>query len=157
MKMTKILVLSAILLTSCFASYAITNTAIAISGTNIVLSWPSYGYESYLIQYRQTLDATDSWSCLTNAYPANSTNLTTFTLYGVVSPPGLGGGGGGGGGGALLHHRFPTLREGQGPLVALGHWLNQPTALAAQSHCPFIPPALTCQVIRFSILRPAKR
>lgn len=81
-----------------FTAHAITNTAIAVSGTNLVLSWPSYGYESYLIQYRQTLDPTDSWSVVTNAYPANSTNRTTFTIYGIVPPPGGGGSGGGGGG-----------------------------------------------------------
>ena len=76
-------------------AHAITNTAIAVSGTNLVLSWPSYGYESYFIQYRQTLDPSDSWSALTNAYHANSTNRTTFTLYGLVPPPASGGGGSG--------------------------------------------------------------
>jgi hypothetical protein len=84
MKTTKKLVLFAVLLVSGFTSHAITNTAIAVSGTNIVLSWPSYGYEIYLVQYRQTLDLSDSWSALTNAYPANSTNRTTFTIFGVV-------------------------------------------------------------------------
>lgn len=77
-----------------FTSHAITNTAIAISGTNLVLSWPSYGYESYLVQYRQTLDSTDSWSQLVNAYPA-ATNRTIYTLYGLVPPPAVGGGGSG--------------------------------------------------------------
>lgn len=68
-------------------SFAITNTAIAVSGTNLVLSWPSYGYEHYLIQYRQTLDPTDSWSTVTNDYPANSTNRSTFVMYGLVPLP----------------------------------------------------------------------
>jgi hypothetical protein len=80
------------------SALAITNTAIAVSGTNIVLSWPSYGYESYLIQYRKTLDPTDSWSQLANAYLANSTNRTKFTIYGVVPPSGGSGSGGSGGG-----------------------------------------------------------
>ena len=66
-------------------SHAITNSAIAVSGTNIILSWPSLGYESYLVQYRQTLNPSDSWSVLTNAYHANSTNRTTLTLYGAVT------------------------------------------------------------------------
>jgi hypothetical protein len=82
------------MLASPFASQAITNTAIAVSGTNIVLSWPSYGYESYLVQYRQTLDPTDSWSQVVNAYPANSTNRTTYTLYGLATPAIVGSGGG---------------------------------------------------------------
>ena len=57
-----------------------------------MLSWPSFGYESYLVQYRQTLDPSDSWSVLINAYHANSTNRTTLTLYGAVT--GSGGSGG---------------------------------------------------------------
>lgn len=93
MKMLKKLALIAVLLLSGFASHAITNTAIAVSGTNIVLSWPSYGYEIYLVQSRQTLDPSDTWSTLTNAYPANSTNRTTLTVYGVVPPPATNGGG----------------------------------------------------------------
>lgn len=86
------------LLASGFTAQAITNSAIAVSGTNIVLSWPSYGYESYLIQYRQTLDPSDSWSALTNAYHANSTNRTTFTIFGVVPQQGGNGGNYSGGG-----------------------------------------------------------
>jgi len=89
---TKRLVLFLALLVSGFTSHAITNSAIAVSGTNIVLSWPSFGYESYLVQYRQTLDPTDSWSVLTNAYHANSTNRTTLTLRGAVTAPGGSGG-----------------------------------------------------------------
>lgn len=85
---------------SAIHSFAITNTMITVSsGTNIVLYWPSYGYETYLIQYRQTLSATDSWSQLTNAYYANGTNFTTYTLYGVVPGPSSGGSGSGGSGG----------------------------------------------------------
>ena len=102
MKTIKRGIISAIvLLVSGFTSHAITNTAIAVSGTNIILSWPSHGYENYLVQYRQTLDPSDSWSDVTNAYPANSTNRTTFTIYGVVPSPSGGGNSGnlsGGGG-----------------------------------------------------------
>jgi hypothetical protein len=98
MKMIKLSIIGAVALSfaSAVQTHAITNTAITISGTNLVLSWPSYGYETYLVQYRQTLDTTDSWSVLTNAYPANSTNRTTFTLYGLVPPPASGGGSGSG-------------------------------------------------------------
>jgi len=101
MKIIKQAIIGAVALSFATAihSFAITNTVIAVSGTNIVLSWPSYGYESYLIQYRQTLAPTDSWSQLVNAYPANSTNMTTYTLYGLASPPAGGGNGGGGSGG----------------------------------------------------------
>jgi hypothetical protein len=92
------LIIAAFILGSAFASHAITNTVINVSGTNIVLSWPSFGYETYMIEYRQTLSPTDSWSQLTNDYYANSTNMTTFTLYGLASPPPSSGGGSGGSG-----------------------------------------------------------
>lgn len=72
-------------------SPAVEGQALEIQGTNLVLSWPSQGYESYLIQYRQTLDESTPWTQLTNSYHANSTNRTTFTIYGVVSPPAPGG------------------------------------------------------------------
>lgn len=88
-----------LLFASVIHSIAITNTTITVSsGTNIVLYWPSYGYETYLIQYRQTLSATDSWSQLTNDYYANGTNFTTYAIYGVVPRPASGGSGGGGSG-----------------------------------------------------------
>jgi hypothetical protein len=72
-----------LLLASPLMSQAITNTAMAASGTNIVLSWPSYGYESYLVESRQTLDSTDSWSQVVNAYPAN-TNRTTYKIGAIL-------------------------------------------------------------------------
>jgi len=92
---TSILAGAVVVLASPLASQAITNTAIAVSGTNLVLSWPSYGYESYLIQYRQTLDQTDSWSQVINAYPAK-TNRTTYMLYGLAATRATSGGGGSG-------------------------------------------------------------
>ena len=110
-------VLSVVLSGFCYSLHALTNTAIAVSGTNIVLSWPSYGYESYLIQYRQTLNATDSWSNLTNAYPANSTNRTTYTLYGLVPPPNTNSGGGSG------NVSLPPMPDGL--LVAPRRWFRR--------------------------------
>ena len=88
MKSIKLLILAAFC-ASGFAAHAITNTAIAVSGTNLVLSWPSYGYEVYLVQYRHTLDPSDFWSDYTNAYPANSTNRTTLTLSGLAGSSGM--------------------------------------------------------------------
>ena len=75
---------------------AVVDQALQIQGTNLVLSWPSPGgYQQYLIQSRPTLDPSTPWTELTNAYPANSTNRTTYTIYGVVPPPSIAGGGGG--------------------------------------------------------------
>src|ERR1700742_3234384 len=84
MKKLQALILAGVLLISGISAKAITNTAIAASGTNIILSWPSYGYETYLIQSCQDLSS-NTWTNLFNAFPANSTNLTTFTNYGVLT------------------------------------------------------------------------
>lgn len=72
---------------SAIHSSAVVGQALQVQGTNLVLSWPSQGYEQYYVRYRQTLNPDDSWSCFTNAYPANSTNRTTLIIYGVVPPP----------------------------------------------------------------------
>ena len=61
-------------------SFGVVDQSIQVQGTNLVLSWPSLGYESYLIQYRPTLDPPTPCQELTNAYPANSTNRSTFTI-----------------------------------------------------------------------------
>ena len=53
---------------------------------DIVLSWPSTGNEHYLIQYRPTFDPSTPWQNLTNNYPANSTNHTTYRIFNVVPP-----------------------------------------------------------------------
>jgi hypothetical protein len=82
-----ITIIAGFLLATSIQSFAIVGLDIEKQGTNIVISWPSLGYEHYLIQYRPTLDPGTPWENLTNNYPANSTNRTTFTLYGVVPPP----------------------------------------------------------------------
>ena len=82
----------ALLLTSSAYTHAIVGIGIERQCTNIVVSWPSTGSEHYLIQHRPTLDPSTPWTNLTNNYPANSTNRTTFTVYGVT-PPCSGGGG----------------------------------------------------------------
>jgi hypothetical protein len=72
-------------------AFAVEGLGIERDCTNIVLSWPSAGYEHYLIQHRATLALETPWTILTNYYPANSTNRTTYTVYGVASPCDSGG------------------------------------------------------------------
>jgi hypothetical protein len=142
-----------VFLVSGFTSQAITNTAIAVSGTNIVLSWPSYGYESYLVQYRQTLDPTDSWSVLTNAYPANSTNRTTFTIYGAISPPGRNGNGVSNGnniGGSLP---MPGLANSSLTAASTGPMVLPPDGSGAAVPLLLYPPGF--DLSGFTILGPA--
>src|SRR5437899_1360117 len=67
-------------LASAVQTFAVVDQALTVQGTNLVLSWPSLGNEYYMIQYRPTLDPSTPWVQLTNAYPANSTNRTTFTI-----------------------------------------------------------------------------
>ena len=70
----------ALLLASINNSFAVFDQALQVQGTNLVLSWPSTGKEIYLIQYRPTLDPGTPWQTLTNDYPANSTNRTTYVI-----------------------------------------------------------------------------
>jgi len=111
MKTIKILlVIGSLFLTSSIHSFAIVGLGIERDCTNIVISWPSTGNEHYLIQFRPTLDPSSPWENLTNNYPANSTNRTTYTIFGVAAPCSSGGGGGGGGSNPLA------------PLTLSGSW-----------------------------------
>jgi len=69
-----------------FQALAIEGLKISVQSTNAVLSWPSDSSETYIVQYRNTLDATDSWQTLVDLYPAFSgTNQTTFVHSNQVS------------------------------------------------------------------------
>jgi len=61
-------------------TFAIEGLHVSVQSTNAVLSWPSATNETYIAQYRQTLNPTDSWVTLTNYLPA-ATNaaMTTFS------------------------------------------------------------------------------
>ncbi len=87
MKPTNIITLSAgLFLAVSLHSSAIVGLGIERDCADIVLSWPSQGYEYYLIQSRPTLDPTTPWQNLTNNYPANSTSRTTYRIAEVVPP-----------------------------------------------------------------------
>ena len=89
-------VVVALLLVTAQKSRAVVGQSLQIQGTNLVLSWPSPGgYQEYLIQYRQSLDPSSSWSELANNYFANGTDRTTYTIVGVVPAPPIASGGGG--------------------------------------------------------------
>lgn len=68
----------ALLLATAVHTFGVVGQAIQVQGTNLVLSWPSQGYEYYMIQYWP--DLTTPSVQLTNCYPANSTNRTTFLI-----------------------------------------------------------------------------
>src|SRR6266852_2733752 len=71
---------AAIILAAPVQSYAVEDQALQVQGTNLVLSWPSLGYEYYMIEYRPTLDDSTPFVQLTNCVPANSTNRTTYII-----------------------------------------------------------------------------
>jgi hypothetical protein len=57
-------------------AFTIEGLKISVQSSNAVLSWPSASNETYIAQYRKTLDANSSWVTLTNYLPA-ATNATT--------------------------------------------------------------------------------
>lgn len=88
----------ALLLLSNASSFAIEGLQVSIPATNAVLSWPSDPSETYLVQYRNTLNATDSWATLTDYLPADSgTNITLFVDPNPVQYASSGSGTNGGG------------------------------------------------------------
>src|SRR5438067_1949981 len=91
-KSTKNVILGVLALAlSSGAAFGVVDQALQIQCTNLILSWPSRGYEYYMIECRPTLDPSTPWGVLTNNYHANSTNRSTYTLSGIV-PNGCSGG-----------------------------------------------------------------
>jgi hypothetical protein len=75
-----------LLFASVFNTFATEGIRLSVQNRNVVLSWPSSASETYIVQYRQTLDAAESWQTLTNYYPAfTGTNQTTFVHSNQVS------------------------------------------------------------------------
>lgn len=64
----------------CVNANAVVDQRLELAGTNLVLSWPSTGNEQYMIEYRPVLTTNVQWLHLTNGYPANGTNRSTYTI-----------------------------------------------------------------------------
>jgi hypothetical protein len=93
-----IIVVVALFLASAVHTFAIEGLQLSVQSSNVVLSWPSVddGSETYLVQYRQTLNATDSWQTLADYLPAaGDTNMTCFVHSNIVQYPQVELGGGG--------------------------------------------------------------
>ncbi len=81
MKTATTALFAAVLLLLTFAprSHAIERLQISVQCPDVVLAWPSADAETYLVQYRQTLDTNSTWITLTNLMPNDAgTNWTTF-------------------------------------------------------------------------------
>src|ERR1035438_10078906 len=78
-KTTGIILAAGLLFASTLHTLAIEGITLSVQSSNVVLSWPSEAGETYIVQYRQTLGAADSWQTLADLYPAfTGTNKTTF-------------------------------------------------------------------------------
>ena len=78
----------ALFLASAVHTFGIEGLKLTIHCPDVVLSWPSMEGETYMVQYRETLDTNSTWIWLTNALPAEvGTNLTVFVHSNRVDCP----------------------------------------------------------------------
>lgn len=80
----------AILLASINHTQAIEGLKLSLQCSNVVLSWPCLddGSESFIIQYRQTLDTNSDWQMLnSNLYADYGTNVMYYVHSNVVQNP----------------------------------------------------------------------
>ncbi|MFN3407882.1 MAG: Ig-like domain-containing protein [Limisphaerales bacterium] len=74
-------------------TYAIEGLQLSLQCSNVVLTWPSVEGETYIVQYRPTLDTNSTWQTLTNFMPAETgVSMTTFVHSNVVQMPNCDGG-----------------------------------------------------------------
>jgi hypothetical protein len=79
--------LVAVSLFSATHSFAIEGIQLSVQSSNVALSWPSATNETYIVQSLQALATTDTWTTLTDLFPAAAnTNLTVFTVSNGVQP-----------------------------------------------------------------------
>lgn len=89
------LVCGFVLITTTISGFAIEGLKLSLQCSNVVLSWPSVEDETYMVQYRQSLETNSPWIWLTNALAAEvGTNLTFFVHSNVVQYANCGGGAG---------------------------------------------------------------
>ncbi len=90
MNTTRTRLLTLALIASTTAALAIEGLKLTIRCPDVVLSWPSTNDETYIVQYRPTLDTNSTWATLTNFFPAKvGTNITMFVHSNRVDcPPG---------------------------------------------------------------------
>jgi hypothetical protein len=95
-----IIIATAILLfVAAVPSFAVDGLQVSVQDADATLTWPSKEGETFVVQYRHTLDPSDSWQTLAPAWPAAAgTNVTSYVHYGIVQYPPAGSGGGTNGG-----------------------------------------------------------
>ncbi|MBP7827829.1 MAG: hypothetical protein BWX84_02750 [Verrucomicrobia bacterium ADurb.Bin118] len=91
-----VILIAACLLFEPVHSHAIEGLKLSVQCSNVVLSWPCRddGSETFIVQYRQTLDPSTPWQTLTTSHYAEfGTNVTYYIHSNVVQNPNCGGGG----------------------------------------------------------------
>ena len=84
-------------------TFAIEGLKVSVRCPDVILRWPSVEGETYIVQYRQTVDTNSSWITLTNYLPADAgTNLTFFVHSNQVQCASGGSGSGGGSSGGPI-------------------------------------------------------
>ncbi len=105
-------------------TFGIEGLKLRIHCPDVVLSWPSVEDETYMVQYRETLDTNSVWIWLTNSLPAEvGTNLTIFIHSNRVDCPtgqifGMMFNGGGGGAGESETEDAQESEKPTVPMVA---------------------------------------
>ena len=78
-------IIASLLCVSSIRTFAIEGLQLSVQSSNVVLSWPSVEGETYVVQYRPTLNATDSWQTLTSSLSAaTGTNMTLYVHSNIV-------------------------------------------------------------------------
>ena len=86
--------MAALLGLTALQAFAIEGLQLSVQCSNVCLTWPSVEGKNYIVQYRPTLNPSDSWQTLTSAWPAAvGTNSTFFIHSNVVQNPSCGCGG----------------------------------------------------------------
>ena len=91
-----VIITAAVLLASNLHTFAIEGLKLSVQCSNVVLSWPCLddGSETFIVQYRQTLDPGTPWQTLTTSHFAEfGTNVTYYVHSNIVQNPVCGGGG----------------------------------------------------------------
>jgi hypothetical protein len=89
-----LLLTAAVLLASNIHTFAIEGLQLSLQCSNVVLSWPCLddGSETFIVQYRQTLDPGTPWQTLESyLYSVWGTNMMYYVHSGVVQNPNCGG------------------------------------------------------------------
>lgn len=142
MKMVTLTIVAtvALLFVSAFPSFAVDGLQISVQTTNATLTWPSTEGETFVVQYRRTLDSADLWQTLSSAWPAAAgTNVTSYVHFGIVQYPPAGSGGGTNGGGSPLG---PEMMGGSGTASGSSPLAAEPMVMRADGSGSAAPLAI---------------